>query len=264
MASLADGVQDRTVSVGRVFGLGFNTIAHNPVGTIGIALLFGSLPSTLLQVGVREYLPDIVASVGFLGTAVAGLITFVVIMAFALITQGALLRATMAESEGKQASFGELIATGLGVALPLLGLAIVSSFGIMIGFILLFIPGVILYLMWSVAAPAVVAEKLGVFAALGRSRQLTSGARWKILGIQLIILVLYWILAVVVGLAAGTAAMSTDYADPTHVGAGLVITMVLLGTALTVVWGTVQAALFLELRNWKEGPRTEALAEVFA
>jgi len=123
---------------------------------------------------------------------------------------------------------------------------------------------VILYLMWSVAAPAVVAERLGVFAALGRSRQLTSGARWKILGIQLIILILYWVLAVVVGIAVGTAAMSSNYADPTHLGAGVVITMVLLGTALTVVWGTVQAALFLELRNWKEGPRAEALAEVFA
>lgn len=264
MASLADGVQDRNVSIGRVFSLAFNTIGHNPMATIGIALLLGALPSTLMQVGVREYSVDIVSSVGMLGTAVAGIATFIAIMAFAFISQGALLRAALSESEGRRASFGECLAAGFAVALPLLGVALVTTFGVMFGFVLLLVPGVILYLMWSVAAPAVVAEKLGVFGALGRSRQLTSGARWKILGIELIILVIYYIFAVVVGVVFRTQLTSGDYGNPMRMGTGMIITTMLLSTALSVVWGTVQAALFIELRNWKEGPHAEALAEVFS
>ena len=35
-------------------------------------------------------------------------------------------------------------------------------------------------------------------------------------------------------------------------------------TILAAIWGTIQTSLYISLRNWKEGPQTEALAEVFA
>ena len=121
MASLADGVQDRNVSIGRVFSLAFNTIGHNPMATVGVALLLGALPSTFLQVGARKYALDLVNSVGYLGIAIAGVLTFIAIMACSFIAQGALLRAVLGESEGRQASLGECLAAGMSVALPLIG-----------------------------------------------------------------------------------------------------------------------------------------------
>ncbi len=34
-------------------------------------------------------------------------------------------------------------------------------------------------------------------------------------------------------------------------------------TVTTLVWAVIQTSLYVELRNWKEGPPTDALAEVF-
>jgi uncharacterized membrane protein len=80
---------------------------------------------------------------------------------------------------------------GLVVVLPLIGLGILHSLAVAVGFMLLIVPGVMLYMMWSVAAPALVAERNSVFAAFGRSRFLTRGARWKIFALQLVIIVIY-------------------------------------------------------------------------
>jgi hypothetical protein len=35
------------------------------------------------------------------------------------------------------------------------------------------------------------------------------------------------------------------------------------GTITSVVWGVMLTSLYVELRNWKDGPRTEALADIF-
>src|SRR3954462_12368564 len=64
-------------------------------------------------------------------------------------------------------SMGELFRSVTPVLLPLLGLAIVAGIGIAIGFVLLIIPGLILLTIWAVAAPVMVIEHPGVFAALG-------------------------------------------------------------------------------------------------
>src|SRR3954465_2341518 len=79
-------------------------------------------------------------------------------------------------------STGELFRSVTPVLLPLLGLAIVAGIGIAIGFILLIVPGLILLTIWAVAAPVMVIEHPGVFAALGRSRDLVRGYGWPVFG----------------------------------------------------------------------------------
>jgi hypothetical protein len=96
----------------------------------------------------------------------------------------------MASSEGSKATLGECLATGLRRSLPLLGVAFLSGLGIGFGLLLLVVPGVFLLLMWSVAAPVTVAERRGVIESMGRSSELTSGARWNILALFLIIWVI--------------------------------------------------------------------------
>ena len=68
----------------------------------------------------------------------------------------------------------------------------------MIG-LLLVIPALILYVMWFVAIPVCVVEQLGPFRSLGRSRQLTKGHRWKILGLLLVILIPALIVGAILG-----------------------------------------------------------------
>lgn len=64
----------------------------------------------------------------------------------------------------------------LRAATPVLGqlilVGIVAGIGVVIGFILVIIPGLYLLTIWSLAAPVVVLERPGVFPALRRSREL--------------------------------------------------------------------------------------------
>jgi hypothetical protein len=265
MATVA-AAEERNVSIGRVFGRAFGTIGGNPVATLGIAFLFGALPSLLVGYLIQARTVDFVTILGPLGTIAAALVTAVVGIALAMITQGALVRATVAHSEGRRSSFGESAAAGLVVVLPLFGMAILSGLGILAGFLLLIVPGVILYVMWSVAAPALVEERLGPVAALGRSRELTRGARWKVFGLLLVVTVISWIFSAIIGLVSvmwygGPA----DFASAAAAGLPLAYYAInaVFQTLSLAIWGVIQTSLYVELRDWKDGPATAKLADIF-
>jgi hypothetical protein len=104
---------------------------------------------------------------------------------------------------------GELLRSATPVIGQLILVGIVAAIGIVIGFILIIVPGLILLTIWSVAAPVVVLERPGVFAALGRSRELVRGNGWQVFGV--IFVLFFLVLFVSSGIeiaadAAGTAA----------------------------------------------------------
>ena len=75
----------------------------------------------------------------------------------------------------------------------------------MIGFVLIIVPGLILITIWSVAAPVVVLERPGVFAALGRSRELVSGNGWQVFGVIFVLFFLVLFVSAGVEIAADSA-----------------------------------------------------------
>ena len=75
----------------------------------------------------------------------------------------------------RDATAGQLLRAATPVLGQLILVGVVAAVGIMAGFILLVIPGLILITLWSVAAPVVVLEHPGVFPALRRSRVLVRG-----------------------------------------------------------------------------------------
>ena len=259
--------EDRSMSLGRVFERAVTAIRTNPVVILGIALLIGAVPGLLMtyffvQMGLSPS-ADAVATgaISTSGIIATALVSVLIGMVISAIVQGALTRATISASEGRKASFAESLSTGLRVFLPLIGLSIVFAFGVGLGFVLLIVPGIILLLMWAVAVPALVVERQGIFGALGRSSELTKGARWKILGMLVILLVIYWLFSFVIGLV-GLSAYGSDPAAGLSVSS--LIGSIVLGTLLNAAWGTLQAALYVELRQWKEGTSVEHLQEVFA
>lgn len=180
-------------------------------------------------------------------------------MFFGYVLQAALSYATVVDLNGKRARFGEALKIGLRYALPLLLLAILSMLGIYFGLLLLIVPGIILAVMWSVSTPAMVAEKLGVFASLGRSKQLTKGARWSIFGLLLVALVLLVVPAMLVPLFGGAMPVSPFMA----LTPGLVVAT-LLSAAATMVYSALVAAIYVELRTIREGTTVDELASIFA
>jgi hypothetical protein len=128
----------------------------------------------------------------------------------------------------------------LRAVVPVLGslilVAVVAGILIVIGFVLVIVPGLILLTIWSVAVPAVVIERPAGLAALGRSRELVRGHGWQVFGV--IILLYFLVLVVSVALQAAGDSLST--------AAGIVIAVV-VGVLTAPLPALAQSVLYFEL-----------------
>jgi hypothetical protein len=186
-----------------------------------------------------------------------------------VVLQGTVVRAAVGGMNGAPVAPREAVSTGVRFLLPLIGLAIVSALGIWLGLILLIVPGVIASLMWSVAAPVLVVEKLGVFGSLKRSRDLTRGRRWAILGLFVLYMIVSFILGVViqaVGLPLGVSSSGLFGLNDATMSVGLIV-FVFASSLVNGLQGVIVAAgvasLYYELRTSKEGAAPEDTASVF-
>ena len=82
-------------------------------------------------------------------------------------------------------------------------MGIVAGLGILVGLVLIVVPGLILLTLWSVAAPVVVLERPGGLRALGRSRELVRGNGWNVFGVILVTVILVVVLSGVIEAIAG-------------------------------------------------------------
>jgi uncharacterized membrane protein len=236
-------------------------MGHNPLVVFGIAFLLGALPQMIITGLLATTMPQPANANYMRAVFVVGGIGAIVGLALGALVQGALAKATLAEDEGRQASFGECVAIGLRHALPLILVGILTGLGVMLGMFLLIVPGIILMLMWAVAAPVIVAEKAGVIQAMSRSRELTKGARWKIFGLFLVLLALALLISGVNQFILGGTSRSGLQAGFL---ASLSIVGIIISMITTAVWATFQTSLYVELRNWKDGPQTLTLDAIFA
>ena len=85
---------------------------------------------------------------------------------------------------------GALVAAGL-----------LAALGVMVGLVLLIVPGLVLLTWWSVLVPAVVLERAGVFEAFGRSRELVRGHGWNVFGVIVLSVLLVFGANIVVSIA---------------------------------------------------------------
>ncbi|WP_157220354.1 hypothetical protein [Flavisphingomonas formosensis] len=253
------GYQAFGFSLSEVLEQGMAAIRSDPVVTLGIAFLFGTLPNLIFEWTVRGFSANAFSMpVGTTFTTAAA-VGGIIVGFGALIGQAALMRVTASHRSGRAMGFGEAIGGALRVTGPLLLLIIIMILGLIVGLILLVVPGIILSIMWAVAMPALVIERDGVIRALGRSRQLTAGARWKIFGCAVLLTIVLGLLTGVVAIIGGVVGGLAN--SPVLLGK---LPSAVLQTLTTAYGSTVIASLFLELRDWKDGPETEALSEIFA
>lgn len=247
------------ISIGRVFERGFGALAANWQVMLGIAIVC-ALPNLVFAAAM----PGVVNS--SMGVGGAGVALWVTSMLLYIVSHGAIVAATIAHGDGGGATARGAIGASVRVMLPMIGAFVMIFVALMIGFVLFVIPGVYLWVRWSVATPALVAEREGALAALGRSRALTRGAWWPVFGLQLVVLIAYYAVVGTVGYGSivstgGTAAML-------RVGAttpiAFQVTATIVGAVANAAWSAIQTALYIELRDWKDGPSADRLADVFA
>jgi hypothetical protein len=237
IAALDSGGQFR---IGSVINGAWNVFSANFPLFFGVGLFVG-LPHLLFLRGTQA------SGAGW--SVVIGIFAWLLL---ATIGQTVILYGAFRKLRGQPVDIGETLQRGLTRFLPLVGLAFLYSLGIMLGLLLLVVPGIILMVMWAVVVPACVVEGLSPTASMSRSSKLTKGHRWKIFGVMLLLLVLNFIasgmLALVLAPTGHAVATIGDF----------------VWTAIwTAFWNCLLVMIYHDLRVAKEGIDTEQIAAIF-
>jgi hypothetical protein len=246
---------------------------------LAVVVFAGALAAFAQQAGSPS--PEVLAG------AVVGIIGFVVVaVVFAILLfsaqSAALVDAAARRYLAKDAVIGESFRAGLSASgrLFLAGmivfLAIVFLWAVLFivaalanqffVFALAFVAAIVAtaYLgsSWLVAPVVVVIEKTGPIAALSRAWRLSDGNRWRIIGIQFLLVILNLVLSVLIGALFGGFAAASGQSDQLGVSSLL---QTLVNLASTIVWAPVQwiafTVLYYDLRVRKEAFDLQLAAE---
>jgi hypothetical protein len=136
----------------------------------------------------------------------------------------------------RDSSPGQLLQAATPVLGQLILVGIVVAIGTVIGFVLIIVPGLILITLWSVAAPVVVLENPGVFAALRRSRELVRGNGWQVFGVIVVVYIMVGILSFII----------EGVAESAGTGVGIVVRVV-VGVLTAPLTALAASVLYFEL-----------------
>jgi len=247
----------RKLEIGRVFRDTIAALRREGGLLAGLTLLL-SLPGvalsliqfvTLGPVGARD--PQFMSSPIYWGSLLLSTV-------IGLVMWAAQLHVGIAALEGRRVELRDSLAAGVRKLAPLIGVFFLSGLGAALGMLLFVVPGVILALMWAVSSPVIVGETSNVMKALGRSRQLTKGNRWRIFGLATLI----WIIAMVVFMALGVVGGVFGLLTPGGLGALFLVVSSVATFVFYLVLSVGTAALYVQLRELKGGGA--AVAQVFA
>ncbi|MFM1959965.1 MAG: hypothetical protein RL588_1482 [Pseudomonadota bacterium] len=227
------------LNVGAVFSQALATLQSKPLFFVftGLLMGLGSLAT-----------PD--TDLGSDASVFGGLMIFGVLLTVFLSLVGQVLVARAVSGEigtDAGADFVPAIQAALPRLLPLLLTGILCSIITVLGLIALVVPGVILALMLSLSGYACILEGRSPVEALKRSRELTRGNRWRLLGL--------FILAGIAMLGAGLLVFIPAGLISLVPGLGDLVSRVILsaGEGLVTVFGLVLGThAFLDLRRLKE------------
>lgn len=182
-------------------------------------------------------------------------LTYIFTMLFTLCGLAAVYMKEHAIGTDTELSTGDALKVGLRRTLPLVFMSILFGFTLMIGFILLLVPGFILLVSLMLSYAVMVIEGSGPLTSLNTSHRLVWGNWWRCAAIAtigfFIVLVIYAAVVMVIALGTQLAPQSMDSAATqliTTVVAGLVINL------LAVPFSTaLQVATYWDMKLRKEG-----------
>lgn len=214
--------------------------------------IYGEQFTLLVPAALILFIP--VAIVNGLLLASGGVLAALGSTAVALIAtywyQGMVVEAVVDILDGRRDhTVGSLFSSVSPFIGTLIGAGLLATLIIMIGFILIIVPGLIALTFLAVVAPAVIIDRAGVTDALRRSRELVSDNAWRVFGV---IVVLFLITAVISSIIS---AIGGSISDDSFVGFAVadLIGRVLL-TPLSAIAATV---MYVELRRVKGEPLTQ-------
>lgn len=168
----------------------------------------------------------------------------------AIANMGGVTYGTIQSLAGRPVSFGTMFSVGFRRLFPMIAAGIVVGVLVVLGMVLLIVPGVIVGCGLAAVMPVIVAERMGPMDALGRSWSLTSGYKGTI-----------FLTGLVFGLISiGISLVSNVLGLIPILGTIASAVIQLLTVSLSTIW---IAVAYHDVRLAKEGVATDDLAKVF-
>ena len=253
--------------IGRVIKRTLNVIPNN-IGAFALFSLVPALSSAAMEWGMSQF-GSPAALIALPGSGMIALIIAAGAAYFVswFVLQAAVVHGAVASFNGRRASIGDCLATGLKHFVPVVLIGLIATVAVIAAALFLIVPGIILALMWVVAIPVCVVEHTGVGRSFDRSSELTKGYRWPLFGLFLLYFGAVLICLVGFGALIGIALVATSNGDLlSNTTSSLAIDLgsEVIGTMVSaIVLSALVASVYFELRQIKEGVGPEALASVF-
>jgi hypothetical protein len=284
-------VLDRTFNVYKSKPLVFIALSAIWYLVFVIAVVAGVLVfAVAVGASLARFIQSFERTGGFTGSPDDVARLFVAFIAFVLFTVavgvlvfsiqlGALVHAAARRYLGKDASIGEAFGAGIGASPRVFVAGLVIFLAIALFWLVVFVVAAItnqalaffvaacasivvtFYLgaSWLVAPVVIVVERTGPMAALGRAWKLAEGNRWRVIGIQALLLILNLVLSILIG------AVFAIGGSPDEPNVSGLVLQNLVNFASTIIWAPVQwiafTVLYYDLRVRKEAFDLQLAAE---
>jgi hypothetical protein len=211
-----------------------------------IGSLYGKLFGPLIGAAALTFIPVALLE-GLIfqsGSLSLLLVTTVIAVAAQALYAGVVVKAVEDMRDGRRdLGLGELFSAAVPSIWPLVGGGILFGILLVVGLILLVVPGLV-FLTWYCLYPAIVViERERVFAAFTRSRDLVRGNGWRVFGIVLVTIIITSVIANVL------QRIGHDVSDG-FVGAA--IGSFVGGLITAPVFAITVSVLYFDLRDLKE------------
>jgi hypothetical protein len=134
---------------------------------------------------------------GAVGVAIGGIADFV---GYCLVV-AALVKAVQDARDGRiDLNLGETVSAALPYLLTVAVAGVLAYIGIVIGLILIIVPGLILITFWSLIVPSIVIGGEGIFGSFGKSWRTVRGHAWHVFGTYVLVFLLYVAFRIVLSL----------------------------------------------------------------
>jgi hypothetical protein len=271
----------RPLTVGDILDGAITTIRRHPLLILGIGAVMAVLSAAITFFLQRFVLDDLqnLATTSQLGpgatdaevrNALFGTFgdVFLVVLPTALLATllttvvNGLLAAVMGRAAlGRDATFAMAWAEVRPRLLPLLGVGLVYSIVTTIGVLLCIIPGVVAYVFWALASPALVLERGTFRQAFSRSVKLVKGAFWRVFGILLLAGIIEYIFSNIIQLpftlGSGTFQQLLNPSQVVVPSTGDLLLQsvgeIITGTIATPFVALVTVLVYLDQRMRREG-----------
>lgn len=271
----------RPITLGEMYDGAFQAMRGNPktmVGisavVIGVATLVTLVPQTLAAVQLSRFSTGIDPVTGptsedfaALGAGVVGTLLGAVVQWLAVTVLTGLLIISVSEAVlGRKIGPGALWDRVKGRVWALLGLALLTGLLTAIGAVFCLVPGIFLWVVWSLASPALLLEGRSVTDGMRRSWQLTAGSRWRVFGILLLTVIIVTIASALIAAPFGLVFGVVEGASGAS-GTGVTVAQTLVQQVASAAAGSifypfqaaVTALLYIDLRMRREGLDVELI-----